>query len=72
LLAFWSGTVPALLGLGVGLSRLAAPLRARLPRVSAALVAAACVANVASRWPTASAAEAGGATSPSPSCHHAH
>jgi len=72
LLAFWSGTVPALLGLGVGLQRLAAPLRARLPRLSAALVAAACLVNVASRWPAASAADSSGAPSPPPSCHHAH
>jgi len=72
LLAFWSGTVPALLGLGVGLQRLAAPLRARLPRLSAALVATACVANVATRWPTAIAADSTGAMSPTPSCHHAH
>ena len=72
LIAFWSGTVPALLGLGVGLQQLAAPLRERLPRLSAALVAAACVANVASRWPTASAAETSGAISRTPSCHHAH
>jgi sulfite exporter TauE/SafE len=72
LLAFWSGTVPALLGLGLGLQRLGPPLRARLPRLSAALVLAACVANVASRWPTASAANLGGASPPTPSCHHAH
>ena len=72
LVAFWSGTVPALLGLGVGLQRLAAPLRARLPRLSAALVAAACVVNLASRWPAASAADSSGALAPNPSCHHAH
>jgi sulfite exporter TauE/SafE len=72
LLAFWAGTVPALLGLGLGLQRLAAPIRARLPRLSAALVAAACVANVASRWPTALAATPSAATSSVPSCHHAH
>ena len=69
LLAFWSGTVPALLGLGVGLQRLAAPLRARLPRLSAALVALACVANLASRWPMASAADTSGPAPPTPSCH---
>ena len=72
LLGFWSGTVPALLGLGLGLQRLAAPLRARLPRLSAALVAGACVVNLASRWPAAHAADSRGGVTPTPSCHHAH
>jgi sulfite exporter TauE/SafE len=68
LLAFWLGTVPALLGLGVGLNRLSASVRARLPRVSVALVLAVCVLNIASRWPPASALEPGAGAS----CHGAH
>lgn len=35
MLAFWAGTVPALATLGIGLPRLSAPLRARLPQLSA-------------------------------------
>jgi sulfite exporter TauE/SafE len=72
LLAFWSGTVPALLGLGIGLQRVAAPLRARVPRLGAALITLACVVNVASRWPAALSTDASGAAPPAPSCHHAH
>ncbi len=34
--AFWLGTVPALLGLGAGVQRLAEPLRRRLPALTAA------------------------------------
>jgi sulfite exporter TauE/SafE len=56
LLAFWLGTVPALLGLGVGLSRLSGSLRARLPRLSVALVLGVCLFNVFTRWPVQSAA----------------
>jgi sulfite exporter TauE/SafE len=73
LAAFWSGTVPALLGLGVGLRRLSAPLRARLPRLSAVLVLLVCAFNIMSRRPLASAAEPG---APDPavagSCHGNH
>jgi len=70
LAAFWSGTVPALLGLGVGLRRLSEPLRARLPRLSAVLVLLVCAFNIMSRWPLASAGEpsASGAAAAG-SCH---
>jgi sulfite exporter TauE/SafE len=71
MLAFWLGTVPALLGLGVGIGRLSAPLRARLPRLSAALVLLACAVNVAQRWPLASATEAAG-PSQEMRCHGQH
>jgi sulfite exporter TauE/SafE len=68
--AFWSGTVPALLGLGVGVARLGRSVRARLPRISAALVIGVCAFNVVSRWPVASAREPGDAqTLTVPSCH---
>jgi sulfite exporter TauE/SafE len=35
---FWTGTLPVMLSLGAGLQRLAGPLRARLPVVTAATV----------------------------------
>jgi sulfite exporter TauE/SafE len=70
MVAFWSGTVPALLGLGLSVARLSQPLRARLPRLSAAVVLAVCTFNVVSRWPVASAREPGDPqTSAVPSCH---
>ncbi len=73
LAAFWSGTVPALLGLGVGLRRLSEPLRARLPRLSAALVLLVCAFNVMSRWPAASAGEPGSrGPAAAESCHGEH
>jgi sulfite exporter TauE/SafE len=71
MLAFWLGTVPALLGLGVGVERLSAPLRSRLPALSAAVVLLACAVNVAQRWPLANATEAGARTHEM-SCHGAH
>jgi uncharacterized protein len=73
LLAFWLGTVPALLGLGIGLSRLSAPLRAHLPRLSVALVLALCLFNVFTRWPVqSSAATLSGSAAAPPSCHATH
>jgi sulfite exporter TauE/SafE len=68
LAAFWTGTVPALLGLGAFIGRLAAPLRARLPRFSALAVLSLCVFNVITRWPEASAS----AGVPEPACHAKH
>lgn len=70
MLAFWLGTVPALLGLGVGIGRLSARLRARVPRLSAALVLVACAVNVAQRWPLASANDTPGAAREM-TCHDA-
>jgi hypothetical protein len=73
LLAFWGGTVPALLGLGIGLRRLGAPLRARLPRLSAAVVLAICASTVVQRWSLASATETTPSSTPPPSsCHGSH
>lgn len=71
MLAFWLGTVPALLGIGLGVGRLSAALRPRLPRLSALLVLIVCASNVAQRWPMTLRAEAGGAM-PEASCHGAH
>jgi uncharacterized protein len=71
LAAFWMGTVPALLGLGAFVGRLVAPLGARLPRVSAAIVLSICVFNVITRWPAASATEPS-ATATAPTCHGQH
>jgi sulfite exporter TauE/SafE len=73
LVAFWAGTVPALLGLGLGVARLSPSLRARVPRLSAALLLLVCGFNVASRWPLARAADADPALGPvTPSCHVQH
>lgn len=48
MLVFWSGTVPALAAVGIGVRRLAGPLRARLPRLAAAAVVLAGVFSLAS------------------------
>jgi uncharacterized protein len=66
LAAFWSGTLPALLGLGLGLQRLTQRWRAQLPRLSAVLLLALGVYTVVQRWPVAAAADG-----TAPSCHHA-
>jgi uncharacterized protein len=70
LAAFWMGTVPALLGLGAFITRLATPLGARLPRLSAAVVLSICVFNVITRWPAASATEP--SATAAPTCHGQH
>jgi len=70
LAAFWAGTLPALLGLGAFIGRLAAPLGARLPRLSAAIVLSICAFNVFTRWPAASATAPSAAAAPS--CHGSH
>ncbi|MEY4546860.1 MAG: hypothetical protein RL685_3055 [Pseudomonadota bacterium] len=67
LAAFWAGTVPALLGLGLGVQRLAQRWRAQLPRLSAALLLVLGAYTLVHRWP-ASGADGGAAV---PSCHHA-
>jgi sulfite exporter TauE/SafE len=72
LAAFWLGTVPALLGLGLGVERLSRPLRAYLPRLGALLVLLVGGWNVAMRWPHAEAsAQTLTGASPTPSCHAA-
>jgi sulfite exporter TauE/SafE len=68
LAAFWAGTVPALLGLGLGAQQLAQRWRAQLPRLSAALLLGLGAYTVSHRWPVADAHAAGGAGT---SCHHA-
>lgn len=65
LLAFWSGTVPLLLALGVGIQSWTSRLRAQLPRLSALLLLLLGAYQVASRWPSESAAQTS-----TPSCHH--
>jgi uncharacterized protein len=73
LAAFWAGTVPALVGLGVALRRLSEPMRARLPRLSAVLVLLVCAFNIMSRWPSASASESGApGQAKMASCHGRH
>lgn len=68
LAAFWSGTLPALLGLGLGVQRLMQRWRTQLPRLSAAIVLVLGAYTVIHRWPVGSAADGSGAI---PSCHHA-
>ncbi|MEO8184189.1 MAG: sulfite exporter TauE/SafE family protein [Deltaproteobacteria bacterium] len=66
LAAFWSGTLPALLGLGLGVQRLTQRWRAQLPRLSALLLLALGAYTVIQRWPVAAPAD--GVV---PSCHDA-
>ena len=71
LAAFWAGTVPALLGLGLGVQHLTQRWRAQLPRWSALLLAGLGAYNVLVRWPHSPASAADAATTGAPSCHHA-
>lgn len=66
MLAFWAGTVPLLLALGVSLQRWTPRLRAQLPRLSALLLLLLGAYQVGSRWPGELAAQ-----TTTPSCHHA-
>lgn len=68
--AFWLGTVPALLGLGLGVERLSGPMRAHVPRLGAVLVVLVAGWNVATRWPPALASTSTANTSTA-SCHAA-
>jgi sulfite exporter TauE/SafE len=70
LAAFWSGTLPALLGLGLGVQRLTQRWRAQLPRLSAVLLLVLGAYTLVHRWPVAPAAAADGSPAV-PSCHHA-
>lgn len=73
LAAFWLGTVPALLGLGLGVERLSRNLRAHLPRLGAALVILVGGWNVVTRWPSAALSDAPSTSGPpTPSCHAVH
>jgi len=49
MLAFWAGTLPVLVALGVGVQRLAGPLARRLPAVSAMLVVALGLLSISGR-----------------------
>jgi sulfite exporter TauE/SafE len=46
---FWSGTVPAMTALGLGLQRLAGPARRHLPLITATLVVAMGLFTIAGR-----------------------
>jgi len=68
--AFWAGTVPALLAVGVGAQRLAGPLRSRLPAITAAVVVIIGLLSIAGRLKldvAALAARPAAAVSPTPS-----
>jgi len=71
LAAFWSGTLPALLGLGLGIQRLTQRWRTQLPRLSALLLLSLGAYNLATRWPAALTSPANAADTSAPSCHHA-
>jgi sulfite exporter TauE/SafE len=71
LAAFWSGTLPALLGLGLGVQRWTQRWRAQLPRLSALLLLSLGAYNLATRWPAALTSPANAADTSAPSCHHA-
>ena len=49
MLAFWAGTLPVLVALGVGVQRFAGPLARRLPAVSAMLVVALGLLSISGR-----------------------
>jgi hypothetical protein len=68
--AFWLGTVPALLGLGLSIERLSRSMRAYLPRLGAVLVMLMAGWNIATRLPVARP-NASTTTAPTPSCHAA-
>jgi uncharacterized protein len=70
--AFWSGTVPALLGLGLGVERLSQPLRAYVPRLSALLLIGVATFNIVTRWPLTRSAEGAASAVAAPSCHAQH
>ncbi|MCC6526509.1 MAG: sulfite exporter TauE/SafE family protein, partial [Polyangiaceae bacterium] len=73
--AFWLGTVPALLGLGLGLGLLLAPLKKRLPLLTPALLVTLGLVFVVWRAQmprlVPPAAQAGEPPSATPPCHHA-
>ncbi len=72
LAAFWSGTVPALLGLGLGIERISQTLRAFVPRLSAVLLILVGIFNVASRWPLHLSGQSAASAAGTPSCHAEH
>lgn len=68
--AFWLGTLPALLGLGLGVERLSGAMRAHLPRLGAVAVTLVAGWNIATRWPVAMTSSSTANTS-TQGCHAA-
>jgi sulfite exporter TauE/SafE len=69
--AFWSGTVPALLGMGVLAARFARPFRRHLPFLSACVILCVGLFTVVSRANMPSfAAPIDGKHKPACACHH--
>jgi sulfite exporter TauE/SafE len=68
--AFWAGSVPALLGLGLGVQLLAQRVRAQIPRVAAAALVALGLITIAGRFPLPASAHGAGAEPPA--CHAVH
>jgi sulfite exporter TauE/SafE len=48
--AFWAGTLPVLLGMGVGLERLAGPLRRHVPVATAVAIVVVGLVALSGRW----------------------
>jgi hypothetical protein len=67
MLVFWTGTVPVMATLGLGLQRLAGPLRRSLPLVTAAVVVAIGLLTIAGRMQPSSGSSIG----PTSHTHHA-
>jgi sulfite exporter TauE/SafE len=66
---FWSGTLPVMLTLGAGLQRMAGPLRARLPVVTAAVVVVLGLLTIGGRLQGRDASPVAGAI---PGAHGGH
>lgn len=64
--AFWLGTLPLLVGLGIGVQQLAGPLRVHLPKVTAVALVVVGVIAVTQR---ASLIQPANANSPAACCH---
>ncbi len=67
MLAFWLGTVPAMVGLLAFAGPVLARLRARMPAVTAVALIALGLGTLALRW-----RDAGTAQVAAPHCHHCH
>lgn len=71
--AFWLGTVPALVAVGLGAQRLFAPLRVRLPMLSPAIVLVMGLLTISGRFaPHRAGSTPAGATASAAPNAHAH
>jgi sulfite exporter TauE/SafE len=70
--AFWAGTVPMLLGVGLGAQRVLGSLRSRLPTVSAVLVIAFGLLAISGRIRAPMTGDATHRHAPAAQQHHGH